>query len=49
MDVQTTTVSGDIMSNSSKCVTEKVTTEISVPEPLLYIHSAMLQKMVASS
>ena len=46
MDVQTTTVPGVIM---FKTVTKKETTEISVSDPLIYIHLAVLQKMVTSS
>ena len=46
MDVQTTTVPGVI---TLKNVSKKETTEISVIDPLIYIHIAVLQKMVTSS
>jgi len=49
MDVQTTTVPGVITFKVSLNFTEKETTEISVPELLIYIHLAMLQKMVGTS
>jgi hypothetical protein len=58
VDVQTTTVPGVIMFKSVKFVMkdqfvisikfvpEKETTEISVPEPLIYSHLAVLHNMV---
>jgi hypothetical protein len=46
MDVQTTTVPELVWSKGNA---EKETTEISLPEPLIYIHLAVLQKMVGTS
>ena len=50
MDVQITTVSGVIMFKSVKFATSEIeTTPISVPEPLIYSHLAVLHNMVTTS
>jgi len=49
MDVQTTTAPGVIMFKPGKTIPEKETTGISVPEPLIYSHLAVLHNMVTTS
>jgi len=50
MDVQTTTVPGVIMFKVSDIIApEKQTTPISVPQPLIYSHLAVLHNMVTTS
>ena len=50
MDVQTTTVPGVIMFQCANIIApEKQTTEISVPQPLIYSHLAVLHNVVTKS